>query len=312
MMKTKILLLAVTLLFTSAIVDKSPVTIYMIGDSTMANRNLKNPRNKERGWGMMLGSFFSADKVIVSNHAASGRSTKSFINEKRWARVFSQIKPGDYVFIQFGHNDEKKDNPKLYTEPGSTFDDNLRKFVNETRAKGGIPVLFNSIVRRKFYQDETGQFTDSLLDTHGDYLLSPKRVAEELNVVFIDMNRMTHNLVRQMGPEKSKELYMWAGKKDDTHLNIKGARKFAGMAIDAVGKEIPQLGKCIRHYDYVVATDGSGDFFTLDEALKTIPSKKKCKLLVRSGQYGLKPEIKNKMIKIIEEEGVAYGALDKH
>ena len=77
----------------------------MIGDSTMANRNLaKSPRNKERGWGMMLGSFFPADKVVVANHAASGRSTKSFIDEKRWTRVVNQIKPGDYVFIQFGHN----------------------------------------------------------------------------------------------------------------------------------------------------------------------------------------------------------------
>ena len=139
-MKLKLLFLAFLVLSTSAIVENSPVTIYMIGDSTMANRNLKNPKNKERGWGMMLGSFFPSDKVVVSNHAASGRSTKSFINEKRWARVVALIKPGDYVFIQFGHNDEKKENPKLYTEPGGTFDDNLRKFVNETRAKGGIPV----------------------------------------------------------------------------------------------------------------------------------------------------------------------------
>jgi len=256
-MKMKFLFLVALVLFTSAITDNSPVTIYMIGDSTMANRNLaKSPRNKERGWGMMLGSFFPADKVVVANHAASGRSTKSFIDEKRWTRVVNQIKPGDYVFIQFGHNDEKKDNPKLYTEPGGTFDDNLRKFVNETRAKGGIPILFNSIVRRKFCQDAAGNFTDSLSDTHGDYLLSPKQIAEELNVVFIDMNKMTHDLVQQMGPEKSKELYMWAGKKDDTHLNIKGSRVFAGMAIDAVGKKIPELGKYIRHFDYVVATDG--------------------------------------------------------
>ena len=81
-MKLKLLFLAFLVLSTSAIVEKSPVTIYMIGDSTMANRNLKNPKNKERGWGMMLGSFFPSDKVVVSNHAASGRSTKSFINEK--------------------------------------------------------------------------------------------------------------------------------------------------------------------------------------------------------------------------------------
>lgn len=239
-MKMKLLFLAALILLTSAITDNSPVTIYMVGDSTMANRNLaKSPRSKERGWGMMLGSFFPTDKVVVANHAASGRSTKSFIDEKRWTRVVNQIKPGDYVFIQFGHNDEKKDNPKLYTEPGGTFDDNLRKFVNETRAKGGIPVLFNSIVRRKFCQDEAGNFTDSLSDTHGDYLLSPKQIAEELNVVFIDMNKMTHDLVQQMGPEKSKELYMWAGKKDDTHLNIKGSRVFAEWRLMRSARKFP-------------------------------------------------------------------------
>ena len=168
--------------------------------------------------------------------------------------------------------------------------------------------LSSSDIMRKFCQDAAGNFTDSLSDTHGDYLLSPKQIAEELNVVFIDMNKMTHDLVQQMGPEKSKELYMWAGKKDDTHLNIKGSRVFAGMAIDAVGKKIPELGKYIRHFDYVVATDGSGDFFTLDEALKAIPARKKCTVLVRTGQYGLKPEIRNKLIKITEDEGVTYGS----
>ena len=101
---------------------------------------------------------------------------------------------------------------------------------------------------------------------------------------------------------------MCAGKKDDTHLNIKGSRVFALMAIDAVGKKIPELEKYIRHFDYVVATDGSGDFFTLDEALKAIPAKKKCTVLVRTGQYGPKPEIKNKLIKIMEDEGVTYGS----
>ena len=305
-MKNKLILLLAVLFLCSAFkADKPVITIFMIGDSTMANKSLTGG-NPERGWGHVLPGFFSED-IQVDNHAMNGRSSKSFINEGRWDKVLSLIKKGDYVFIQFGHNDEKKENPKLYTEPGGTFDDNLRKFVNETRAKGGIPVLFNSIVRRKFCQDAAGQFTDSLLDTHGEYLLSPKRVAEELNVPFIDMNKMTHDLVCQMGPEKSKELYMWAGKKDDTHLNIKGSRVFAGMAIDAVGKKIPELGKYIRHFDYVVATDGSGDFFTLDEALKAIPAKTKCKVLVRTGQYGPKPEIKNKLIKITEDEGVTYG-----
>ena len=116
-----------------------------------------------------------------------------------------------------------------------------------------------------------------------------------------------------MGPEKSKELFMWVGKrKDDTHLNIKGARIVASLAIEEVGKKIPALGKEIRRYDYVVATDGSGDFFTLEEALEMLPLKGKCTVLVRSGQYGPKPPFVNKKIKITEEKGVSWGSSAAH
>lgn len=105
-MKTKLLLIAIILFSTSSFISNRPVTVFMIGDSTMANRSIQNKNNKERGWGMMLAGCLT-DRVIVDNHAASGRSTKSFINEKRWERVLDRIQPGDYVFIQFGHNDEK-------------------------------------------------------------------------------------------------------------------------------------------------------------------------------------------------------------
>ena len=104
--------------------------------------------NLERGWGQMLPGFLT-DDVRVDNHAMNGRSSLSFINEGRWDTVLSKLKSGDYVFIQFGHNDEKPAE-KLHTVPGSTFDGNLRRFVRETREKGAHPVLFNSIVRRNF------------------------------------------------------------------------------------------------------------------------------------------------------------------
>lgn len=99
-----------------------------------------------------IARFFD-DKVIVDNHAVNGRSSLSFINEGRWKKVLDSIKPGDYVFIQFGHNDEKS-MPDRHTDPGSTFDANLARYVNETRAKGGIPVLFNAVVRRCYYSAE--------------------------------------------------------------------------------------------------------------------------------------------------------------
>lgn len=146
MAKIKYFLILILCVFAlSASKENSKITIFMIGDSTMANKDIRGGK-MERGWGMMLKNFFT-DDVIIDNHALNGRSSKSFIAEGQWQKVVDKIKPGDYVFIQFGHNDEK-DDPKRHTDPGTTFDENLRKFVNETRMRGGIPVLFNSVVRR--------------------------------------------------------------------------------------------------------------------------------------------------------------------
>lgn len=213
------------------------ITIFTIGDSTMANKPLEN-NNQERGWGQMLQVFFN-DKIQIDNHAVNGRSSKSFIDEGRWEKVLLTMKEGDYVFIQFGHNDEKPDEAR-HTDPGTTFDANLRCFVIETKAKGGIPVLFNSIVRRNF--NEAGV----LVDTHGDYLKSPADVAKELDVTFIDLNKLTHDLVQKFGDEDSKQLYMWVGdKKDNTHLNINGGAQVAKLAVKAIIEKIPTLSQYI-------------------------------------------------------------------
>ncbi|WP_285948698.1 pectinesterase family protein [Bacteroides congonensis] len=327
-----VLLLAVAFIFCSAFrADKPAVTIFMIGDSTMANKKLDGG-NPERGWGMVLPGFFSED-IKIDNHAANGRSSKSFISEGRWAKVISKVKKGDYVFIQFGHNDEKADSTR-HTEPGTTFDDNLRRYVNETRTKGGIPVLFNSIVRRNFVQPQDASIAKDvrrtpgetkqpkegtvLFDTHGAYLDSPRNVAKELGVVFIDMNKITHDLVEGLGPVESKKLFMFVepnqvpafpkGREDNTHLNVYGARTIAGLAVDAIGRGIPELAKYIRHYDYVVAQDGSGDFFTVQEAINAVPDFRKnirTTILVRKGTYKEKiiiPESKIN-ISLIGEDG---------
>lgn len=224
------------------------IRILMIGDSTMANKDTSKG-SPERGWGMVLQHFFT-DAVEVDNHAQNGRSTKSFINEGRWDKVLSRIRPGDYVFIQFGHNDEKYKKEKVYTAPDVTFDDNLRRFVRETRLRGGIPVLFNAIIRRKFVDNR-------LVDTHGDYLESPRKVAAQMDAYFIDANAITHGLVEAMGPEESKKLFMWLepgafkshpkGAKDDTHLNVYGAHKVAWSLISAVGNKIPRLEQHLRY-----------------------------------------------------------------
>ena len=284
-------------------------TIFMIGDSTMANKSLKG-ENPERGWGQMLPGFLS-DDIAVDNHAKNGRSSKSFIDEGLWDAVLEKIRPGDYVFIQFGHNDEKPKEDR-HTDPGTTFDANLERFCNETRAKGGIPVLFNSIVRRNFgdadkaavaaavNQDDAFYADPSatkaagsveskgarLVDTHGAYLDSPRNVAAKLNVPFVDMNKITKDLVEGLGPEDSKSLFVWVepntvpaipnGRQDNTHLNIHGARTITSLTIDAIAEAVPALKPYVRHYDIVVAPDGSGDFFTLQEAVAAIPDSCSC------------------------------------
>ena len=319
-MKNKItLLLGLLFVLTAFTPAKRNITIFTIGDSTMANKKLEGG-NPERGWGQMLSRYFT-DDITIDNHAVNGRSSKSFINEGRWDAVLSKIQKGDYVFIQFGHNDEK-DDPNRHTDPGTTFDANLKKFVEDTRAKGGIPVLFNSIVRRNFgkadgnavanaiKQDDIRNGIDpkapkdsieegeTLIDTHGAYLISPKNVAKELNVTFIDLNSLTHKLVEGMGPQKSKELYLWVepktvpalpnGREDNTHLNVHGASVIAEMAVKAVTEAIPELQQYVCHYDLVVAKDGSGDFFTVQEAINAVPDYRKnarTTILIKEGSY---------------------------
>lgn len=319
-MKSKIIFLLWLLIALTAFAPaKRNITIFTIGDSTMANKKLEGG-NPERGWGQMLSRYFT-DAITIDNHAVNGRSSKSFIDEGRWENVLSKIQKGDYVFIQFGHNDEK-DDPKRHTDPGTTFDANLKKFVEETKSKGGIPVLFNSIVRRNFgtadgksvadaiKQDdirngidpkmpkETVEEGARLIDTHGEYLNPPKNVAKEMNVTFIDLNSLTHKLVEGLGPEKSKELYLWVepktvpalpdGREDNTHLNVRGASIVAEMAVKAVVEAIPELGQYVRRYDLVVAKDGSGDFFTVQEAVNAVPDYRKnirTTILIKEGTY---------------------------
>ncbi len=304
----------------------SKITIHTIGDSTMANKDFSNDK-QERGWGMMLKNFFSED-VEVRNYAVNGRSSKSFIDEGRWQKVLDNIKPGDYVFIQFGHNDEKKDE-KRHTDPGTTFDENLKRFVVEAREKGGIPVLFNSVVRRNFsnnpdaiasddFRDTKTELSDgdTLVDTHGAYLVSPRKVASELNVPFIDANKITHDLEQGLGPVGSKKLHMIfepgetpslpKGRQDNTHYNIYGARVVAGLLADAVAKEIPALSKYIRHYDTVVAKDGSGEYFSLQDAVDNAPAGKKFTILLCDGEWK-KPNIPSgKKIKIVRRSGAKW------
>ncbi len=328
MIKIKyLLLIIICVLSLSAFKENTKITIFMIGDSTMANKDIRGGK-MERGWGMMLQNFFTED-IIIDNHALNGRSSKSFITEGHWQKVIDKIKPGDYVFIQFGHNDEK-DDPERHTDPGTTFDDNLRKFVKEARMKGGIPVLFNSVVRRIFTNSKTAVADDdirsnssvglaegdTLVDTHGDYLLSPRNVARELKVPFVDANKITHDLEQSLGPDKSKKLHMWylpketpslpKGRQDNTHYNVYGAYIVAGLLADAVSDAVPELQQYRCKYDVSVAKDGSGMYFELQKAVDDIQPGVQTTILVCDGKWKKPIVDKDKEIKFVRRSGAVW------
>jgi len=224
------------------------VSIYTIGDSTMADK--PNPdENPERGWCQLLPEFLN-DYATVYNHAVNGRSTRSFITEGRWDSVQKQLKKGDYVFIQFGHNDQKENSPKRYTNPHTAYRNNLIKFVKDARAKEAIPVLFTSIVRRNFNTYST------LVDTHGVYPLEARLVAQEQDVPLIDLQYLTEKLEESYGVEASKKLHLHyapneipyypEGKEDDTHLSVLGATEVAKLAANELREKVEGFNSYIK------------------------------------------------------------------
>ena len=251
-MKTLKLLLCMLLLPAADALAEGPVTLYTIGDSTMAPNTKcdEDPGDPGRGWAEPLQQFFDPAQLVVRNCAVSGRSTKSFIDEGRWQKVLDRIVPGDLLLIQFGHNDAKKSDPKRYTDPETTFKENLRRVVNEARGKGATPILATSIVRRQFGKDGT------LRDSHGRYVPAAAEVAAELNVPLVDMNRLTGELVLKYGPEESKKLYLYVepnvaerfpdGNADDTHLCIRGAEEFAALFAEACAAANNPLGRYVK------------------------------------------------------------------
>jgi lysophospholipase L1-like esterase len=201
------------------------------------------PPNLERGWGQMLREFM-VEPAALDNLAANGRSTKSFIDEGRWQTLLNNLAPGDFVIIQFGHNDEKKDKPAVYAEARGLYRENLIRFIHEVRERKAEPILATSICRRKF--DTSGH----LVDTHGDYPAVVREVASEQRTALLDMTVSTWLLFERVGPEESKTLLMHVepgrypelpkGLADNTHLNAVGGRVVAGLAVQEMqAKQLP-------------------------------------------------------------------------
>lgn len=211
------------------------VRVFMIGDSTMAN---KNPYDApETGWGQVFHELFS-ETVEIQNHARNGRSTKSFRDLGHWDVVYNQLQPGDYVFIQFGHNDQKQDDPARYAAAQTDYRANLKRYISEVQSKGAYPVLLTPINRRKF--DTNGTF----IDQHGEYPAVVRAVANELHVPLLDMHESSQRLLEQIGDSASTYLYMHVrpgvyakfpnGLIDNTHFTPYGARVMAKLAAEAL------------------------------------------------------------------------------
>jgi DNA sulfur modification protein DndE len=209
--------------------------IFLIGDSTCAN---KNPYDApETGWGQVLPELFST-AVEIQNHAVNGRSTRSFRNQGLWKKVYDQLHKGDYVFIQFGHNDQKESDTTRYAAAQTDYRKNLIRYIEETQAKGATPVLFTPVMRRKF--DEDGKFVDQ----HGEYPVVVREIAKQYNITLIDMHASSQKVIEQHGVEGSKKIFMNVaagiyakfpkGIEDNTHFTAYGARLMANLAADGL------------------------------------------------------------------------------
>ncbi len=211
-------------------------TIYLIGDST-CQTNFEDTY-PQIGWGQVFPNYVK-DNYKVINLAKNGRSTKSFTDEGLFNPCKDNIEKGDYLFIEFGHNDEKKEDPTRFTEPFGKYQENLLYFINTARKVGATPILLSPIYRRHF--DENGKIKDNV---HLNYPEAVRQLAEKEHVIYIDMCELTKGYLSKLGDEASKELFMNfapglypnypEGKNDNTHFREKGAK----MVCDILTQEL--------------------------------------------------------------------------
>lgn len=242
-----LLLLAGVVLLAFQTNQKKPIKLYLIGDSTISIKEVK--KYPETGWGMPFAHFFD-ESVAVDNRAVNGRSTKSFLAENRWQPVVDQLNEGDWVLIQFGHNDESKSKKERYSSP-EEFKANLSRYVREARSKGANPILLTPVARRKF--DEAGQ----IQETHGEYSELVRTVARQLSVPLIDLDKKSQALLQEFGPEQSKLLYLHLapeehpnypeGLEDNTHFSELGARKMAQLVLAEIkAQKLDLAGRIVK------------------------------------------------------------------
>lgn len=215
--------------------NSKTVTIYLAGDSTVSDYPTTIfPRT---GWGQMLPAMFD-EQVKIRNYAKPGRSSKSFIREGRLNWILNSIQKGDYLFIQFGHNDAKYRYQSLYTNPNTTYKTNLKKYIEGAREKGAFPVLITPVQKMSFSDQGIA------LETHGRYPDAMKALAREENVPLIDLSEMSKSLYQQLGPVQTKKLFLWLkpgeypnfpdGARDAIHFQKYGAEQIAQLVVKGI------------------------------------------------------------------------------
>ncbi len=213
-------------------VEIAPVdvpTVYLAGDSTVTDQDAEPGAS----WGQMLPRFFKPD-IAVANHAKSGATLKSFLTELRFDKLLSRMKPGDWLLIQFGHNDQKKQWPQTYVDAATTYRSYLRTYIAEARLRGATPILVTSTERRNF--DSSGH----IIPSHGAYPEAVRAVAREEKVALIDLNAMTISFYEALGPQRSPLAFSDGGK-DKTHHNNYGAYEIARMVAAGIAASDPKL-----------------------------------------------------------------------
>ncbi len=227
--------------------DSALPVIHLAGDSTMAAK--QEDKRPETGWGEKIGAFFK-DGILVQNDALNGRSALSFRTEGLWDKLIDRIRPGDYVLIQFGHNDQKTNMPQHYSPP-AVFKKRLIEFVGEVRGRHGNPILVTSVTRRSFESDGT------LRDTLSDYTEQTRAAAAETGVPLIDLSERSREKLGKLGVEESKKWYLHflpgeqsnypQGIADDTHFCDKGAAMVAALVAEEIARvDAEGLGRYLK------------------------------------------------------------------
>lgn len=243
----KILILFCAVALWAFVPQPTKQRIFLIGDSTMANKKAIDA--PETGWGQVFNKLFT-EAVEIQNHAVNGRSTKSFRDLGHWNAVYSQLQTGDFVFIQFGHNDSKQDDPARYAEANTEYKANLERYIKEIKEKGAVPVILTPVMRRNF--DDAGNFVDK----HGDYPAAAKAVAKAHNLTLIDLHSSSKKIIEQHGVSGSKKIFMHYnggifpkfpdGITDNTHFSPYGAALMANAVADELMKQSHPLRNFLK------------------------------------------------------------------